>query len=93
VNQQTRTRRAHHGNSGGALLAQQTAFSTVDHLLVELWKGRGPLILERLLRYLMYWAKIPCWYFIIKMEIAAQRAALVGSVRGRKTLADKNDHY
>jgi hypothetical protein len=38
-------------------------------------------------------AKNPCWYFIIKMKIAAQRAALVDSVSGRKALADKNDHY
>jgi hypothetical protein len=38
-------------------------------------------------------AKNPCWYFIVKMKIAARRAALVDSVGGRKTLADKNDDY
>jgi hypothetical protein len=35
----------------------------------------------------------PCWYFILKMKIAAQGAALVDSASGRKALAEKNDHY
>jgi hypothetical protein len=38
-------------------------------------------------------AKIPCWYFIIKMKIAAQRAVLVNLVSGRKAMADKKPQY
>jgi hypothetical protein len=49
---------------------------------------------SRYYRFDAWWeANILCWYFIMNMKIAAQRAALVDSVSKRKALADKNDHY